>query len=133
MTALVDTPVWSFGFRRQQDNAHMPEVQALKQLAASGEALMLGAVRQEVLAGVRDEAMFVNLRAALRSFADVPLTVDDYEFAAECYTLCKRAGVQGSNTDFLLCAAAVRRDVPILTTDRDFQHYSKILPIRFYV
>ncbi|HPO37554.1 MAG TPA: hypothetical protein PLU38_12910, partial [Kiritimatiellia bacterium] len=36
---------------------------------------------------------------------------------------------QGSNTDFLICAAAVRRDLCIFTCDRDFSHFAKCLPV----
>jgi hypothetical protein len=35
--------------------------------------------------------------------------------------------IQGSNTDFLICAAALRRDLSIYTTDADFKHYSRVL------
>jgi hypothetical protein len=35
---------------------------------------------------------------------------EDYELAAQFFNQCCGRGVQGSNTDFLICAAAVRRD-----------------------
>jgi predicted nucleic acid-binding protein len=38
-------------------------------------------------------------------------------------------GVQESNTDFLICAVADRHRLPILTTDSDFLHFQKVLPI----
>jgi predicted nucleic acid-binding protein len=38
-------------------------------------------------------------------------------------------GIQGSNTDFLICAAAVRRDMAIFTIDKDFLRFAKCLPI----
>jgi predicted nucleic acid-binding protein len=40
--------------------------------------------------------------------------------------------VQGSNTDFLICAAAERRNLPILTTDADFRRFAAILPITLH-
>ncbi len=42
-------------------------------------------------------------------------------------------GVQGSNTDFLLCALSVRYDLAIFTIDEDFKNYAKHLPIRLHV
>jgi hypothetical protein len=38
--------------------------------------------------------------------------------------------VQGSNTDFPICAAAVRRDSSVFSTDRDFEAYERILQLR---
>jgi predicted nucleic acid-binding protein len=38
----------------------------------------------------------------------------------------------GITVDFLICAAAHRRDWTILTTDRDFQNYAKVLPLRLH-
>jgi len=37
--------------------------------------------------------------------------------------------VQGSNTDFLICAVAVRNQLAIYTTDKDFSIFAKHLPI----
>ena len=41
-------------------------------------------------------------------------------------------GVQGSNTDFLICAAAERRGLPIFTTDADFTRFARLLPIELH-
>jgi hypothetical protein len=35
-------------------------------------------------------------------------------------------------TDYLICAVAVRGKMEIFTTDGDFQHYRKHLPIALY-
>ena len=83
-------------------------------------------------AGVRNAADFDRLCDHLRAFDDEPLTVKDYEEAARCFNICRSAGVAGSNVDFLLCAAAIRRHIPIFTTDVDFDLYAKRLPIRRY-
>jgi predicted nucleic acid-binding protein len=40
--------------------------------------------------------------------------------------------LQGSNTDFLICAAAERREFPILTADEDFAQFAKVLPIALH-
>ena len=58
-----------------------------------------------------------------------PMTMEDYEEAASFYNLCRTKGIQGSNTDFLICAVAARNDFTIFTTDEDFVHFAKILPI----
>lgn len=91
--------------------------------------MLLGAVRQEVLSGLRYVEQFERLRRSLRAFPDLKLAVQDYELAAEYFNLCRSKGVQGANTDFLICAAAAKRNHLILTTDKDFENFAVLLPI----
>jgi hypothetical protein len=71
---------------------------------------LLGAVRQEVLSGVSYTQQFTRLRDALRAFGDLELTIENYELVAEFYNTCCTNGIQGANTDFLLCSVAARRN-----------------------
>ena len=57
---------------------------------------------------------------------------EDHVRAAGFFNQCRREGIQGSNTDFLICAAASRRQIPILTTDRDFDRFAEVLPIALF-
>ena len=41
----------------------------------------------------------------------------DYENAAACFNECRANGIQGADTDFLLCVASLRRDLPIFSED----------------
>jgi len=41
-------------------------------------------------------------------------------------------GIQGSNTDFLICAAAIRRRFSIFTADVDFKLFSRVLPLTLH-
>lgn len=133
MKVLVDTSVWSLALRRQpRAGPGSPVVDELRSLVDEGRVAMIGPVRQELLSGLRTEAAFVQLRDHLRPFADEPLTTADYERAAEHFNTCRAAGVQGSNTDFLICAAAERRRLAILTTDRDFVRFAELLPIALH-
>jgi PIN domain nuclease of toxin-antitoxin system len=52
--------------------------------------------------------------------------------AAEFSNTCRVHGVQGSPTDFLLCAVAVRHDWEIFTEDSDFQLYGQHIPIALH-
>jgi len=127
MKVLVDASVWSLAFRRRAP-AH-PAVDELRRLISHGRAAIVGPIRQEVLSGIRETAAFERLRDHLRAFLDEPLTEADYERAAECFNTCRARGLQGSNTDFLLCAIAERHGLPIFTTDDDFARYARVLPI----
>jgi len=93
---------------------------------------MIGPVRQELLSGVRAGAEFDRLRRTLRAFVDLPIAARDYEIAARFFNACRRRGIQGSNTDFLICAVAARNKAPIFTTDRDFERFARVLPIALY-
>ena len=128
MNVIVDTSVWSLALRRRRP-AMSPIVLELAELVREGRAAMMGAVRQEILSGVQREEQYETLREYLRAFPDIALEVEDHEEAASFFNRCRAKGVQGSNTDFLMCAAAVRRRFAILTTDADFLHFAKVVPI----
>jgi predicted nucleic acid-binding protein len=93
---------------------------------------MLGAIRQELLSGIRAAEQFKKLREGLRAFPDMPLSETDYEEAASCFNRCRSRGVQGSNTDFLMCAVSLRRSAAILTTDGDFPRFARILQVTLH-
>lgn len=131
MSVIVDTPVWSEFFRRNRPNERAS--QALQSLIEAGEATLLGPIRQEILSGIRDAKQFAKLSSALRAFPDPALEIEDYERAAAFFNQCRAAGVQGSNTDFLICAVAHRLSAEILTLDNDFEQFAKILPVQLAV
>ena len=128
MRVLVDTSIWSLALRRQT-RAQNPEAEELGRLIAAHGVEIIGPIRQEILSGVRDTAQFARLETHLAAFVDLPLTAEDYVTAAKFYNLCRARGIQGSNTDFLICAVAVRHDLSVFTTDGDFPHFGRCLPI----
>jgi predicted nucleic acid-binding protein len=131
MNVLVDTPVWSLAFRRDAPRGTVTEGE-LRELIGEGRVLMLGAIRQELLSGIRTAEQFKKLRERLRAFSDMPLSEADYEEAASCFNRCRSRGVQGSNTDFLMCAVALRRSAAILTTDGDFLRFARVLQVKLH-
>jgi predicted nucleic acid-binding protein len=128
MRVLVDTSVWSLALRRRKP-AQNPEAEELRRLIAVHVVEIIGPIRQEVLSGVRDSVQFDDLETHLDAFVDLPLAAEDYVTAAKFYNLCRAKGIQGSNTDFLICAVAVRRDLSVFTADGDFPNFAKCLPI----
>lgn len=131
MRVLVDTSVWSLALRRRRGPPGA-SVAALAELVSEARVVMIGPIRQELLSGVRGIATFRALRDRLAAFPDEPLDSDDYVKAAECFNTCRAKGIQGSNTDFLICAVADRRGWSIFTTDGDFTRYARWLPIRLH-
>ena len=131
MKVLVDTSVWSLALRRGSDSTAAP-VRELQSLIADNRVQMIGPIRQELLSGIREETQFRELETRLSAFPDLPVTAQDYVTAARFFNLCRANGIQGSNTDFLICAVAVRHRLAIFTTDRDFTLYAKHLPIALH-
>jgi predicted nucleic acid-binding protein len=135
MMVLVDTPVWSLALRRRPGHRSPPEqllAKALAELIREGRVQMLGAIRQELLSGIREETQFKKLRDYLRAFREPSLEVADYEDAAHMSNQCRARGITGSAVDFQICAAAQRRGWAIFTTDQDFHNYASVLPLRLH-
>jgi hypothetical protein len=135
MTVLVDTPVWSLALRRKEADLNARErvlTRALAELIREGRAQLMGAIRQELLSGIREEERFHKLRNYLRAFEEPGIEVLDYEEAARMHNVCRGRGIAGSAIDFLICAVAQRRDWHILTTDRDFERYDRVLGLKLY-
>lgn len=131
MRVLVDTSVWSLALRRNQPD-DSPVVTELTELIREVRGQMIGPVRQELLSGIKNQVQFQKLRNHLRAFPDLEVTTRDYESAADFFNLCRAKGIQGSNTDFLICAVAVRYNIPIFTTDENFTLFQPHVPITLH-
>jgi predicted nucleic acid-binding protein len=134
MKVLIDTPIWSLALRRKKTLSRGERVliAELNELINEVRVALIGPIRQELLSGISNDEQFRILKERLRPFEDLPLTQADYERAAEFYNVCRKAGIQGSQVDFLICSVSVGNEVPIFTTDKDFLYYKKQLPISLY-
>lgn len=132
MKVIVDTSVWSLALRRRSLSSKEIETgegRELGRLIAGANVAIIGAIRQELLSGIRVPAQFERVRTKLSAFRDLRVESADYEIAAAYFNRCRTKGIQGSNTDYLICAVAVREGMPIFTSDGDFASFKKILPI----
>ena len=132
MKVIVDTSIWSLALRRRR-GGKSPQATVLKNLVTDRRVQMPGPVRQGILSGVRSPSDFRKLHERLASFPDLSLATEDYVKAAEFFNTCRSNGVQGSNTDFLLCAVSWRTRFPIFTTDKDFEAYAGHLPVFLFL
>lgn len=126
MKVIVDTDVWSEAFRKQGSKSEY--VQELRTLVEEGRVQMIGPIRQEILCGIRSEKQFEKIEESLSAFPDKVVESGVYVLAAKFFNLCRSKGVQGSNTDFLICACSVSWGYPILTKDKDFRLFGEYLP-----
>jgi predicted nucleic acid-binding protein len=118
---LVDTSVWSLALRRKNTASLSSEEQKLKaelvRAIEDGRVAMLGLLRQEILSGIKEEAQFDKVKAALEPYLDEPINTADHEFAALVYNQCRNQGVEAGTVDILICAVAVRRGWEVLSGD----------------
>lgn len=82
--------------------------------------------------GCAPKSQFEALRDSLVAFEDVAMSRQVYESAAQAFNTCRANGVQGSNTDFLICAVSIHHQLPIFSMDGDFLMYRRWLPIHLY-
>lgn len=131
MKVLVDTCIWSIVLRHKLTKPPS-EANILAELVADFRVSIIGPIRQELLSGIKEKQQFTLLKNQLSAFPDVVLSQNDFELASEYFNTCRKKGVQGSNTDFLICAASSNHDFSIYTNDKDFNHFAKYLPISLY-
>lgn len=135
MIVLVDTTIWSLALRRRSRSLNQQEqrlVQEWVRLVRSGEAALVGPVRQEILSGIRTPEAFTAIRQRLGDFRYVEIVPDDYDQAARFFNTCRSHGITGTAVDLLICAVAYRCGLPVFTTDVDFQHYGRYVGIRLH-
>jgi predicted nucleic acid-binding protein len=125
---LVDTCIWSLALRSNTPK-EATVAEQLTRLIDDNQVKIIGPIRQEILSGYNEKSAYDRLRVKLSYFPNEPLFDIDYECAAEYSNICRVKGIQGSHIDFLICAVATRLKFKIFTTDKDFNHYSKLLPI----
>lgn len=132
MTLLVDTSVWSLALRRDVE-ATEPEVQELKDaLFGSDVVVTAGLVLQELLrgfSGAKAQAQIIERVAALPLLAP---DREDHIGAAALRNACRKAGVQMGTIDALLAQLAIRHDLTLLTTDKDFTYAAKHCALRVW-
>ena len=131
MKVLVDASIWSLSLRKKVLAANESEcVSELRELIIEFRVAMIGPIRQELLSGISDHQKYLTLKEKLSAFEDESISRAEYEKAADFATLCRKKGVQGSHTDFLICAVANAGNLSIFTTDNDFENFARIIPIR---
>jgi hypothetical protein len=131
LKVIVDTSIWSLALRRgtPPDKSILVE---LETIISDYLVQLIGPIRQELLSGIKSDEQFDKLKQYLSSFPDYQAQTEDYVLAAKFFNQCRTKGIQGSNTDFLICAIAVNNNWQIYTSDQDFFHFKKVLPIKLY-
>ncbi len=128
MKILVDTCIWSLVLRKKTPDLNLTK--KLEDFISDGRVVIIGPIRQELLSGLSNQSQFTKLKQFLSSFKDTNLKTEHFVRAAEFSNLCRKNGIQGSTTDFLICAVADIEKLSIFTTDNDFNNYKRYLKIK---
>ena len=132
---LSDTSVWSIALRRRHHDRNDAEKRLYfhwHEAVRTGQACLMGPIRQEVLSGVPSTAQFQTLKSQLDVIPSLPIDDAIWELAAEYFNTCRRHGIAPAATDMTICAAAHVHGASIFTTDPDFARYSAHLPITLH-
>jgi predicted nucleic acid-binding protein len=133
MKVLIDTSIWSLALRKKiLTPKEQISVMELKELIFESRTVIIGSIRQELLSGISEPEKFTALKNKMEAFEDLNLTQVDYENAAELCNICRKNGVQGSHTDFLICAVAIKRGLAIFTVDRDFENFAQHINLNLH-
>ncbi len=130
MNLFVDTSGWSLALRRDDDSG-APAVARLREALRSRESIVTtGLVLQELLQGFRGPKA---RDAIVERFAALPMIVpdrDDHVAAAELRNTCRRKGIQIGTIDALLIQLCCRHELTMLSTDQDYDHAAKHVPLK---
>jgi predicted nucleic acid-binding protein len=133
VSLFVDTSVWSLALRRDGAQDH-PAVRFLTDALAHGkDVVTTGLVLQELLQGFRGPKA---RQAIVERFQPIPLLApsrDDHIEAAALRNRCRQQGVQAATVDALIAELCLRHELPLLTTDKDFEHIARIVPLQLAV
>jgi predicted nucleic acid-binding protein len=101
-------------------------------LFGSDLVVTTGLVLQELLQGFSGAKAQTQIT---ERFAALPLLQpdrDDHIGAAVLRNTCRQSGVQMGTIDALLAQLAIRHDLTLLTTDKDFTHAAKHCSLRIW-
>ena len=107
-------------------------VDRFREALTRGEVILTGIVMQELLQNLSDGPMKSGVVAELDKLSLLVPERGDHHVAAEVYTTCRRNGVQLGTVDALIVALCVRRDLVLLSADRDFEHAAPFADLKLW-
>lgn len=133
MSLFVDTCVWSLALRRDAPSDH-PAVALLRKALLDGDTVIItGIVLQELLQGFHGPKDRARLLERLQVLPLLEPVRDTYVRAAELRNTCRRRGVQLATIDALIAQLCIEHDLALLSTDQDFSHAARFVPLRLAI
>ncbi len=123
---IVDTSVWIEVFRREGSLD-------LESILDFDEVATCLPIIQEVLQGFRHQSAFRTAREAMFSLPRIedPMSLSLFEDAVDLYRRARRRGLTiRSSVDCLIAACALRHDLQVLHSDRDYEALCDVSSLR---
>jgi len=127
---LIDTSVWSEALRRKEKSLNSFETLVRRIIENNDEIVIVGIILQEILSGITNEKLFLEILNILNDFSYVEITKEDYIHAAELRNKCKQKGISAGSFDFLIASVAIRNKLTLVTYDNDFKNISKYTELK---
>ena len=127
---LIDTSVWSEALRRKEKSLNSSETLVRRIIENNDEIVIVGIILQEILSGITNEKLFLEIQNILNDFSYIEITKEDYIHAAELHNKCKQKGITAGSFDFLIASVAIRNKITLVTYDNDFKNISKYTELR---
>ena len=133
MSLFVDTSVWSLALRRDSRPDHAA-VTILERALLDGDGVIItGIVLQELLQGFHGPKDQARRLQHLQALPLIEPTRDTHVRAAKLRNTCRRRGVQLGTVDALIAQLCIENDLALLTTDKDFTHAARWIPLRLAI
>ncbi|MFA6036630.1 MAG: PIN domain-containing protein [Legionellales bacterium] len=114
---LVDTSVWIAYFSNQE----IPHVDFLEQMIHEREIYICGVIITEILQGLKEEKIYNEIAALLRSLKYLEASYETYINAANIYRKLRHKGITIRKTiDCVIAAIALKNNMELLHLDKDF-------------
>ncbi len=123
---LVDTSVWVDFLRGIKD----PKVFSLKELLVKGEVSLNEVIFAEICFGARGPKQFEQFKKYFSSLPFLHLPEDWHHTLAEMGQTLTRSGYKPFIADLLITLTALDHQVPLLTTDSDFEIFEKLFGLK---
>lgn len=130
ISCLLDTSVWSEALRRKNTSLKSENTFLYHLIQNEENIFITGVIIQELLSGIKNEKMFMELKEILLNFEIIEPDVEDYIQAASLQNKISAKGIQASTVDLLLVSIAIRRNYYLLSFDKDFNYISKHTDLR---
>lgn len=128
---IVDTSVWIefLEGRGSSYDRHLAEL-----IQADAPIALTEVIYCEVLQGIRDDAVYANVRQILQAFPILFLKgLRSVDHAAALYRTCRRKGYTTRSTvDCLIAAVCLDAGAELFHHDRDFDVLAKIADLKIY-
>ena len=123
---LVDSSVWVEFF----NDFNSPEKKELEKYLEDGEIIYTtGIIAAEILAGVKKENTFLEVKEILSQLPHLSPTFEDYVKAAELYRHLRSKGFTIRNIiDCLIAEMVAENGLMLLQKDRDFKNIKRFYP-----